>query len=354
MSQPIACPDSPQYNAVHDTTEDQEEPMPRDANGDNHIETKDALYSGTHMPCFEFIGQARSSLLEKLKTMTGCEDTIVFPGPQPMSIDRSMFQAFREDTYWASQKTDGVRAVMMITTFQGHNVAVLFDRGLNRVFGVSINVVPRPLYQNTLFDGEIVLDNIQNTWTFLIFDTYITAGYPQFHKPFNDRMNVVWTSLQPYTYSEKDNLKLEVKAFYPLHECSKESLHDPRFRNDGYIFMPQSKEYVFGHHMTFFKLKQHHTVDLKVDGDTLLAYNTGTKRHVKAGILHRQERRYDKGTIVECTLHEFHAIPSKRIWKVQLVRRDKTKANSVFVLDKTLLNIKENLQFDDIRNIVVQ
>lgn len=345
MTQPIACPESPPYTAVHDTIPDQEHQF--------NIETKDALYSGTHMPCFEFIGDARTKLLEKMKTITGCEDTSIFPGPQPMSIDRSMFQAFREDTYWASQKTDGVRAAMMITRFQGHNMAVLFDRSLERVFGVSIHVVPRPLYQNTLFDGEIVLDNIQNKWTFLIFDTYITAGYPQFHKPFNDRMNVAWTSLQTYTYSEKDDLKLEVKAFYPLHECTKETLRDPRFKDDGYIFMPQSKEYVFGHHMTFFKLKQHHTVDLKVDGDTLLAYNTGTKRHVKAGVIYGHEQ-YRKGDIVECTLHEFHAIPSKRVWKVQIVRRDKTKANSVFVLDKTLLNIKEHLQFDDIRNIVVQ
>jgi len=263
-----------------------------------------------------------------------------------------MFHHLKEDTYWASQKTDGVRGIVLITTYQGHNVAALFDRALDRVFGVYIHAVPKPLYQNTIFDGEIVEDVIHARWTFLIFDTYITAGYPQFHKPFHERMNVAWTSMSSYTYSKKDTFCMELKKFLPLSECTEETLHEKRFRNDGYIFMPQSKEYVFGHHTTFFKLKQHHTVDLKVDGTSLLAYNTGTKRHIKAGILLGPER-YDKGTIVECTLHEFHAIPSKRVWNVVLVRRDKSKANSVFVLDKTLLNIKEHLQFKDIQNVVL-
>src|SRR6056300_282172 len=115
MTQPIACPESPPYTGVHDTL-DQEHQTLNDAGNtiDDEIDTKDALYSGTHMPCFEFIGSARDKLIEKLKFLTGCEDMNIFPGPQPMSIDRSMFQAFREDIYWVSQKTDGVRGVMMI------------------------------------------------------------------------------------------------------------------------------------------------------------------------------------------------------------------------------------------------
>ena len=343
MAQPIACPESPPYTSVHDTQTDQEH--------QTSIECKDSLYSGTHMPCFEFMGKARDDLRQSLFRLTGCVDRPVFPGPQPMSIDRSMFQSLRDDVYWAAQKTDGVRAIVLFTTYGGHNIVALFDRKLDRVFGAYIQFVPKPLYQNTIFDGEIVEDVINAKWTFLIFDTYMTAGYPQFHKPFHERMNVAWTSLTSYTYSTDDTYTLEIKKFLPLTECTKESLHEPRFRNDGYIFMPQTKEYVFGHHQTFFKLKQHHTVDLKVDGRSLLVYNTGTKRHVKAGVLLGPEM-YDKGTIVECTLHEFHAVPAKRVWKVSLVRRDKSKANSAFVLDKTLLNIKEHLQFSDIQAVV--
>ena len=302
------------------------------------------------MPCFEFTGASKDALMSTLQDLSGCENT--FPGPQPMSIDRSMFDAFSRDLYWAAKKTDGVRASMMILKFQGQNIIALFDRTLSRVFGVYIHTVPNPLYQKTLFDGEIVQDAIHKRWTFLIFDTYITAGYPQFHKPFHERMSAAWASLKSYSYTDSDTLALDVKKFVPLSNCTEDSIKDPRFLDDGYIFMPQNKEYVFGHHSTFFKLKQHHTVDLKVDGRALLAYNTETKRHVKAGIL-KDTQSYDKGTIVECVLDTFHAIPSKRVWRVLLERRDKSKANSVFVLDKTLLNIRENLQFRDIRQLVI-
>ena len=331
----VTSPDSPVYGAhrEQDTFE---------------IETRDALYSGTSLQCFEFTGRTKDELLQTLQKLTGAD---VFPGPQPMSIDRSMFDAFRHDVFWVSKKTDGVRGAMMIINLHGHNIVAVFDRTLDRVFGFFIQNVPKPLYQNTIFDGEIVKNTIENTWTFLIFDAFVVAGIPQFHKQFPERLHAAWASLQSYTYSPHDTVSLELKTFVPLHECTDSAISDPRFADDGYVFMPQSKEYVFGHHTTFFKLKQHHTVDLKVDGRALLAYNTETRRHVKACVL-KEPASFEKGTIVECVLHEPNAIASKRVWRAILERRDKSRANSVFVVDKTLLNITENLQFQDVKNIV--
>ena len=78
-----------------------------------------------------------------------------------------------------------------------------------------------------------------------------------------------------------------------------------------------------------------------------MIYNQSSKRYVKAGMLD-QPADIPDGVIVECVLHTYHVSPAKRVWKLLMVRPDKDKSNSSHVLEKTLVNIRENLRYGDI------
>jgi hypothetical protein len=43
--------------------------------------------------------------------------------------------------------------------------------------------------------------------------------------------------------------------------------------------------------------------------------------------------------------------PGNRVWHALGQRHDKDKANTLFVLDKTLLNMRENLTYETIRSL---
>ena len=85
---------------------------------------------------------------------------------------------------------------------------------------------------------------------------------------------------------------------------------------------------------SLLKWKQLHTVDFQVDGCRLLVVSRGKmieKAKLEAGA------SYPSGSIVECRL-------DGKDWRVMKVREDKTAPNDSFVFNKTVLNIKEDIQ----------
>ncbi len=325
------------------------------------IETEEMRFPGTDLTCFGFVDQTKHLIRQAISNALRDHDDppgpVGFPGPQPTSIDKkSHFHLIQQKTYGVATKTDGVRACLFLYDYApGTHLVSLFDRKMDQPYGVYIHHVPNALCQGhgTVLDGELVLNRVSGRWTFLIFDVVILASFPQFQKPFLERLAGIESALRmTYIPTDSDMIVLDIKQFVPLKEAPLNGSHlnDPRFINDGYVFVPFDDPIVFGHHDTFFKLKSTHSVDFMYKAGSLMIYNQSAKRYVKAGILSESHDLPD-GAIVECVLHTFHTTPAKRVWRLLMVRTDKSKSNSLFVLEKTMVNIQENLQYGDIRQL---
>jgi hypothetical protein len=349
----LVSPDSPVYDGTNSPQKKREHMW--------DISTESRTFPGTDLTCFAFVEQTGNLIRQALATALRDHDDppgpVAFPGPQPLSIDSAThFDVIRQHAYGVATKTDGVRACLFMYDYApGTHLVSLFDRKMDQAYGIFIQRVPDALCQGhgTVLDGELVLNRVSGRWTFLVFDVVILASFPQFQKPFAQRLGAVECALRmTYTPSDTDTLVLDIKRFVPLNEAPLNGmhLHDPRFVNDGFVFMPYDDPIVFGHHDRFFKLKTTHSVDFMWKGGALMIYNQSTKRYTKAGVLAAPTDLPD-GTIVECILHTYHDTPSKRVWTLIMPRPDKNKSNSLFVLEKTMINIKENLRYGDIRGL---
>jgi len=353
ICEPIISLDSPKY--VPEEYDPEAEPICQT------LETCPATFPGTTLESFAYVGEAHDMLHRNIRRLVRDPDDppgfeLKYPGPQPLSIDSSHFDTIRLGEYVVSPKTDGVRYCMMMTdVLDGIHTVSMYDRTMQRSFGIFIEHVPRAMYQGcgTLLDGELVMDRTTNRWTFLIFDCVYLCSIPQFQKPYTERMRAISRCLSmSYQESPVDTLKLDVKAHVPLHMAPKrpDELRDDRYLADGFVYMPVRQSIVFGHHAEFFKLKTEHSVDFLYREGHLLIYNSGSKRHVRAGVVDNGAG-YPDGAILECVLVKYDNRPGNRVWHVLGQRRDKDKANTLFVLDKTLLNMRENLTYETIRSL---
>ena len=321
------------------------------------FDTCDVYFPDACMPCFEFVGEEKYALKSHLQTFTNDpasteEPMLLFPGPQPMSIDSGHFSSIRGRQFCVAPKTDGVRACVMFTRYRGADICCAFDRTLQRVFGIRVHKAPSAMFQGTILDCEIVVNQNTQEFHILIFDAFILCGQPLFHKPFSTRLGSVHTCLDMcgYHFTYGDSGILEVKQF-TMVKAGMYQPSDSRFFNDGYIFMPEQEPIVFGRSESVFKLKTCHSVDFLYKSGILNIFNTKTRRYVKAGVV-EEENPSCEGQIVECVLVKNNATSSRRVWRVLKIRADKTKSNSLFVMEKTILNIEENLSFSDIVNVI--
>jgi hypothetical protein len=354
-----ASPDSPVY--AQSVSHERTQTSPRDQPRAFDILTEPMPFPGTELQCFGFVDHTKNTLRQAISTALrdpgDPPGPLGFPGPQPTSIDsKSHFETIRTGRYGVATKTDGVRACLfMYDISPGVHLLSLFDRKMDQPYGVFIQHVPNALCQGhgTILDGELVKNIATGRWTFLVFDVVMLASFPQFHKPFMERMSGIEAALRmAYHPADRDTIVLDIKRFVPLNEAPLNGAHlnDPRFKNDGFVFMPYDDPIVFGHHEKLFKLKTTHSIDFLYRGGVLMIYNQSSKRYVKAGTLD-QPADIPDGVIVECVLHTYHVSPAKRVWKLLMVRPDKDKSNSSHVLEKTLVNIRENLRYGDIRQL---
>jgi len=320
----------------------------------------DTVFPGTDLPCW-VVENADNPIIERLAESLAEPDEppsqpLKFPGPQPLSIDSSHFPAFRRGHYVVATKHDGVRACMFFIDVDSRHVVCLFDRKMDAAYVVFIQNVPRAFCQGygTILDGELCYDRQSQSWVYVIFDCVMVCSLPTFHKPFEERLRVTRTALSlSYKKDPRDTIRLTVKTFVPLEQATPEALTDDRFLSDGFVFMPRHEPIRFGHHPSFFKLKTKHTVDFMFKEGDLYVFNAKSRRHVKAGKL-IDPSGFPDGIIVECVLDTYDSVPSKRTWRLVHVRSDKNTANTLFVLDKTLLNIRENLSFERIQALTNQ
>lgn len=269
-----------------------------------------------------------------------------FPGPNPVSLDTSHFPVLASEPYYACEKTDGVRALLVCARVGSVALVALVDRA-HAWYVFPLRHVPRAMFQGSLLDGELAWNKARGAWDYLVFDAVTVSGIPVLNLPLADRLAAADRALRAYRGAAEDPAALRIKSFVPCTNTDDVrqllGAAQQSYDVDGLILTPALAPVTYGRHMRMFKLKHggRHTVDFVVggNGNDLTVFDAGKHAHVARlapnTFMHA-------GAVVECCPRD----DSFEVWDVVAVRTDKTTANDAFTFRKTLLNMRENLNWD--------
>lgn len=270
-----------------------------------------------------------------------------FPGPMPVSFEKKHINVLKKYTYFMAEKSDGVRYLLLCFYFKDYAYSVLINRKME-FFIVSLCFSVDVFEKTTLLDGELVDD------VFIVFDCYTFKGQDLSSHRFSQRLEHAQQIVNEKIYNYDPEC---------LHYMIKDIVVKPFYRdlnfefsdkNDGCIMMPDELPVVKGTHWSLFKWKSNHTVDFIIDSDYIL-YSLDKGNLVKTGecndcdlldqlfnVFDDSDQRY----LVECEYKESEWVPFK-------VRTDKSHPNNLLTLERTMVNIQENITFNDLKNITI-
>ena len=305
-----------------------------------------------------------------------------FPGPQPVSLERRDLFKLKKFPYLVCVKSDGMR-FMMLCTKQSSDLTVgcmkqgsdsprnkcyMIDRAF-RPFEVE-QVFDDVVYNNTLFDGELV--KLKNgVWTYVIHDCVSFKGDDVSQLDFNKRYACVSAAIETFLGSPRqDVFPIEIKKFVPFSEIK--TLIDMESRNeishptDGLIFTPVMLPVGTNAQYTLFKWKsiKLHTFDFKIinELDKYVAFvnnkgvlssfasvlkNSAQGKDFGEKLAGLTNPKYESGMIIEC---EYNSNTS--CFDPLFVRTDKTHPNGLYTVEKTLLNIRENITIHELSKLL--
>jgi hypothetical protein len=290
---------------------------------------------------------------------------LIFPAPQPVSIEKKDFVKLQNYKYSTSLKLDGVRFLMyFIKDKNEKNQCIIINRAFN-FYNISIEA-EQNLYHNTLLDGEIIYDDENKRWDFVVHDALILCGNKINKLTHSMRLSDTKYCIESFiTYNDKSTLNIRVKEFYPFNEFSNfiENIYNKSKNNDGIIFMPDKLPVISGTQYSMLKWKPQnkhtfdflvkqsdigleiyvfHLSDFKIFANVHENNENGKKFIEKL----KQLDNYKNECIVECTFDK-----NENNFTPILVRTDKTHPNSLRTIERTLFNINENIKIDDLINI---
>ena len=327
------------------------------------------------------------------------------PMPNSISIQRCHFQQhMKTKRYVVLEKSDGVRYLLFMTRMPGGGEckAFMIDR---KEQCWEISVIALEIHfdgQGTLFDGELVHNDSDDTLVYLIFDIIASPRFPSIlrYPLVPDRIDALRSLIYNVT-NECDENELEyqviqghivsgcrapviyfrVKTFFRIENIMSVLRQHHGHRSDGLIFMPSSEPIATGTHVTCFKWKPDHTIDFSLEfnnGETFL--NTMTKKkpnnvlrnglryksrvfHVYMSnapnqILQALEQQHQQSGEIVSYIVECHCDVDFLLHIVSCfilrVRTDKARPNSTATLIKTLASIEESITMTDLEELCRQ
>lgn len=271
--------------------------------------------------------------MEIVSRAWGSDRPEIFPGPQPVSIERRHFHLLRTRPYFVCEKTDGTRQLLLSCA----DGVFLINRAFQRE-QVKIRVP-----KDTLLDGELVTTKSQKQ-LFVVHDAVLIKGDDVKGLPLDKRLDQARAVVRSIIKTAQAPFEIRVKTMWPLENIGAMPALDAfDYETDGLVFTPIQEPVRSGTHETMFKWKPREriTIDFCIfKGHELFVQERGEP--YKESELHIQNRRPDlpDGTIVECGYGHLG-------WFVEKVRTDKKHANNRRTYFRTIVNIRENIQFTE-------
>jgi mRNA capping enzyme, catalytic domain/mRNA capping enzyme, C-terminal domain len=270
-----------------------------------------------------------------------------FPGPQPISIERRHFPLLKKQPYMVCEKTDGMRVMLVSTTFEGKKLCVLVNRAFH-VEEITLNV-PR----ETILDCELIGNLI------LVYDAVLVKGVDVTKKPLTERLAAASSVTKMVLRTTKDKYTIKVKKMYPLAEIKTVLETEYPYETDGLVFTPINEPVRMGTHETMFKWKPREriTIDFLVrhtgqyfdrgasGKEPIMYMYIADRDKLKEIMIFNQLVKYKdlesyEGKVVECSY-------GNTGWQLEKVREDKTYPNNVRTYERTIVNLKEDIQANE-------
>ena len=333
----------------------------------------------------------RNHYLTNLRSIWKLPNSIrYFAGPSPVSLERKDMSILCEESCMLSLKTDGVRYLLLLTKSpHGECIALMINRKLV-VYEIEVWANENFFEEGTILDGELVWEYIGYTpeLRFIVFDVVVVAGVSYKERSYADRLqcitNIVYANLheedafiERVVTEEKKlvsmhndfNMRFVPKRCVLLKQVGAlwDARHTTYHKNDGLIFTLNNRGININTSTSIFKWKSDHTIDLQVrrrsgangpiytilcqDGPSCNVCDTiHVSGHNYTCLLTTNEiiaTAKDDEYIVECACsldvlqHTVTIFPMK-------VRHDKESPNSRHTIERTLVNIIENITLEEI------
>ena len=270
----------------------------------------------------------------------------IFPGPQPISIERKHMPLLKKNEYVVCEKTDGVRHMLLAFNFENKNVSVLINRALDMI-QTKIKF-PKTAFEGTLLDGELYEDR------FMVYDILVNRAQNIGHLNFLQRLEIMEHIINSTISMKSDSIKIKLKTFHAMNDFKKfyeEYLPKVSQHVDGLIFTPINEPIRIGTHETLFKWKErdHNTIDFlaRYDYDQWRLYVQEKGQLVFESIIPEDKvdiSWLEDSTIVEC---QYIVDDIPMYWKPLKVRTDKKHPNNRRTFYRTLVNIKEDIKITE-------
>ena len=278
--------------------------------------------------------------------------TPFFPGPQPISIERRHMVQLRAKPYMVCEKTDGVR--MALVCLDG--LCVLVNRSMVMT-PVKLRV-PQSAYKGTILDGEFTTTKSGKDH-YMVYDTLMVNGASVKTEDLVTRLNTAEEMVKKILKTVRDPFLVKMKTFNLMKRVGsvieKVTNSDYDYNTDGLIFTPINEPVRMGTHETLFKWKplDHNTIDFLVknrpDGCMGL-YIQDRGELIFSGMIKPDQvskEWHDALTdncIAECQ-YQTNAWP--KWWRPQNIRTDKTHPNNRRTLNRTVVNIEEDIRIEE-------
>lgn len=260
---------------------------------------------------------------------------LTFPAPQPVSIERKDLNKLVD--YMCCHKLDGERFLLWTIKepVTNDNLTFLIDRNF-KFYKVFQKFSESAYSKESLFDGELVDD------VFVIHDTIILEGNNLLNKDFVTRYNNCFNFLNKgWTPIAIKSFSIRLKKFYNMKGL-KFLFNEMPENCDGVVFYPIHEGVGCRTQFSLLKWKEHHTMDFKIrtsgDKTELLTWDHGSI------VIYKTIDKlvdYPDDSIVEFEYMNCEFKPIKH-------RIDKSHGNSLFTIEKTMLNIKENITKEEL------
>jgi len=297
--------------------------------------------------------------LDFMERSWGTKGKGIFPGCQPISIERGHFNILSNNDYVVCEKTDGTRYMMIAIQYGMQRLCIFVNRALEMfVSPLNFRAI---VFKGTILEGELYEN------TFMIYDCLLSCGEVVGNKDFFGRLECCEAIMKKAMVLKTDVLTLQVKKFH-LHQDFKAFMDKylPKVKQeiDGLIFTPVNEPIRIGTHETMFKWKPRNknTIDFLVKkGPTAETPGCVPGQYVwRLYIQDRGKHIFESsipvdrmqdytwlrdGDIVECMYVTWEKGPLW--WKPIKKRTDKTFPNSRRTFYRTLVNIKEDIQMKE-------
>lgn len=221
-------------------------------------------------------------ILQCVKDAFGVPRTIKHvPVDNPVSLDRDNLETLRLGDYVASLKADGIRYILVLTTYYQMNLAAMVNRA-GEVYAVEVIAQDRYFQMGSVYDGELcecISDS--RVYDFLIFNALVDCGVKLCKESYTARLERIHIAFASGPVPLEDRYKMQTKIwsaaahvnFMSKTYCDAKNframtrVNIPRHKTDGAVFTLKNGIVIPNRDPTMFKWKGSNPIDVIYEKD---------------------------------------------------------------------------------------